>query len=278
MHTVTGSLDTVVSYNVPLDGGAGWKLQENEWVKVGQLSLEIADWAKVATLNWHCNNVDFPFVVVNGIENNALFSATYAPGGCTGENYDLDPNLAVELSSFNGKLLENRSVLLDWSTLYEADLESFQVERSLDGENYIALGAVTPSGNSSVLQTYDFTDPNPQNGSNYYRLKILHESGEIEYSKIVLIEIDRDLGLSISPNPASDFISVSLMGQAMPKLNLNIYNLVGQVIYQQQIEKTDLLDLNFELDVTSWAAGTYFFSLTNKEYSIHRPFVITHTY
>lgn len=60
-HTLTGSLDTVVSYNVELSGGRGYPLNSVEYVKVGRLKFDILDPYACLELIWHTKAPqDFP--------------------------------------------------------------------------------------------------------------------------------------------------------------------------------------------------------------------------
>jgi hypothetical protein len=61
---------------------------------------------------------------------------------------------------------------LQWSTAAEMNSSYFEVQHSLDGNNFEPIGRLGVAGNISITQTYSFTDNAPKmNAVNYYRLK-----------------------------------------------------------------------------------------------------------
>jgi hypothetical protein len=72
-------------------------------------------------------------------------------------------------------------------TAGETNSARFDIQRSSDGTNYSTIGSVNAAGNSSGNLNYDFTDPNPTQGNNFYRLKQVDLDGGTEYSNIVVI-------------------------------------------------------------------------------------------
>ncbi len=64
-HTLTGSIDTVVSYNIELAGGDGYTLSETTWTPVGRIGFDIMSSTECFELKWHTyDEVDFPNTVV----------------------------------------------------------------------------------------------------------------------------------------------------------------------------------------------------------------------
>jgi len=61
-HTLTGSLDTLVSYNIELAGGDGIYIGSTDYVSVGRLCLQILDFNQIFVLNWLIDEVPQTFV------------------------------------------------------------------------------------------------------------------------------------------------------------------------------------------------------------------------
>mgnify|MGYP000356334377 CR=1 FL=1 len=60
-HSMTGSLDTIVSYNLELQGGDGLYITDTDYVNVGVVSLDILDYNTPVCLRWHRDiPADFP--------------------------------------------------------------------------------------------------------------------------------------------------------------------------------------------------------------------------
>lgn len=129
-----------------------------------------------------------------------------------------DGTLPVKLNYFTGTGLQGKS-LLKWSTLSELNTSLFEVQRSADGSNFELLARVSAVGNSNTEQQYDYTDANPIEGMNYYRLRIVDEDGQFEYSNIVRIAFKVN---------SYDQIGVLSSGVVWNKLNLVISSPVTQ--------------------------------------------------
>lgn len=106
----------------------------------------------------------------------------------TANTYDdlghTDNPLPVTWSDVSAKVA-NGSVLVEWSTYSEINNDYFEVEHSLDNENYNAIGRVEGSGISNIFQEYSFTHRNPLLGVNYYRIKQVDFDGTSDHSKVV---------------------------------------------------------------------------------------------
>ena len=113
----------------------------------------------------------------------------------------------VTLINFGGTLVSS-SVYLQWATAQEINTQQFEIEKSTDGINFTAIGEVAANGTSTITHNYQYTDKNPAEGNNYYRLKTIDIDGAFSYSKVVVINYLNG-EFSIYPNPASQQITVS---------------------------------------------------------------------
>ncbi len=75
-HTLTGSNDTLVSYNVAYNGGDGYPLNDVDYVDVGRLCFDIVDYNIPIRFEWRTKAaVDFPHTFVGEVFNTDLFIA-----------------------------------------------------------------------------------------------------------------------------------------------------------------------------------------------------------
>ncbi len=66
-HTLTGSIDTLISYNVELAGGTGAFIDHITYVEVGRLSFDIVSFDEQMELFFHTKDpYDFPPTIING--------------------------------------------------------------------------------------------------------------------------------------------------------------------------------------------------------------------
>lgn len=97
--------------------------------------------------------------------------------------------LPVDLLYFRAQVVSNR-VELAWATVWERNADQFTIERSRDLWEFGALGNVSAKGTTDQTQRYTFTDPFPDGGTTYYRLKQVDFDGKMAYSKPVAVVLD----------------------------------------------------------------------------------------
>ncbi|MBS1510657.1 MAG: S8 family serine peptidase [Bacteroidetes bacterium] len=117
------------------------------------------------------------------------------------------------------------SVLLQWNTANETNMANYIVERSSDGIHFNAIGTV-PSRNTGGA--YAFTDSQPLDGLNYYRIKAVDQNNAFKYTQVekVLFSGSKN-GIVIYPNPASSVINISSAGNAT---NAQLYDAAGKLV------------------------------------------------
>jgi len=179
--------------------------------------------------------------------------------------------LPVELVSFTGTAREAKSVLT-WATAAEYNSAYFNVEHSLDGENFTSLGKVAAAGESTTEIAYDFTHDLPAAGINYYRLQMMDNDNTFEYSNVVALTFEKG-AIAIFPNPADDHIVISVGNEVTFErdLEISIYNNVGQLVQSMQTAET-----NKQIDVTSLPAGTYTVRIKADNQLFNEQIIITH--
>ncbi|RUA32558.1 MAG: hypothetical protein DSY77_11705 [Bacteroidetes bacterium] len=111
--------------------------------------------------------------------------------------------LPIELKSFTASK-SGKNINLDWVTAKEENFSHFEIERSIDQENWSQIGLVQGMGESMSDVYYDFTDRNAPFGVIYYRLKSVDIDASYEYSPVVKIEVGFEGKLAVSPNPVQD--------------------------------------------------------------------------
>ena len=116
-----------------------------------------------------------------GAPNNAANTAFIATFACP---------LPIELFHFGATALDDR-VRVEWSTASERNNDLFIVERSADGERFLAIGTVPGAGNSAMMRNYIFDDATPLQGTSYYRLRQVDFDGTGSLSNMVAVEWNR---------------------------------------------------------------------------------------
>ncbi len=148
--------------------------------------------------------------------------------------------LPVELVNFNARKQNHNTALLQWLTASEKDHDYFEIERSIDGTQFIALGRVKGKGNTSQASDYEYIDNKPMRGINYYRLKIVAQDGKFTYSHIKTLYFDdyEPIEMTLFPNPAKiedNFVQIAFNEAIMPneEIKIQLFDALGKAIATQ---------------------------------------------
>ena len=180
--------------------------------------------------------------------------------------------LPVTLTSFTVKA-ELHTALLKWTTIAETNSDRFQIERSIDGKNWLMIGIVAAMNESNLQSNYFYQDINPMNGENLYRLKMIDQDEAFAFSSIQsTIFLSENDNLIVYPNPVVDKLKIQntfFTKNRKQIRNVKITDVNGQVNNSFKI-------INGEIDVQQLNNGVYILSTTNESGIIfHFRFVIS---
>jgi len=176
--------------------------------------------------------------------------------------------LPATLGEFTGTVNSNNSVSLSWKTYSEINSKEFHVERSVDGINFETIRIMPAAVTSSVTLSYNYLDnDHPQKAAIYYRLKLVDNDGQYQYSKVLRLRF-REGNFYINkiyPQPASDIIHIDITNiRAAASPTLSFINLNGATVRTRVITLgpgDNIIDVN----VSSLPAGTYILKIYDKE-------------
>ncbi len=142
--------------------------------------------------------------------------------------------LANNIISLTGSQ-NNQLVSLNWRVSGNEDTRSFQPERSLDGIHFNPSGKLLQASNKSGTVDYSGVDDinNLDNRQLYYRIKMTSKQGKVTYSSITRISITPYLHagiLGVTPNPATDKLSIQITSVNDEAIHLTLHDLTGKLI------------------------------------------------
>lgn len=166
--------------------------------------------------------------------------------------------LPAQLINFNGQLQNNGTVILQWETMNEDKVARYEIERGTTTSNFVYLGKETSKGSSTSTQRYNHLDKNPNDGVNYYRLKVVDEDGKYTYSKIISVVTTTTAShiSSLYPNPAQTTLHMDLNLAKAERASMQILDMTGRVV----MERSALLQKgmnNVDFDLHAIAKGQY---------------------
>ncbi len=181
-------------------------------------------------------------------EGQVSFTGTAVTGGTiTSTNFltTFSPFVLASTSSLNAlpvtfddvKAFEKGTgVQIEWSNLTEKDVLNYVVERSANGRDFTAISQLASRSNLSDKQSYLSFDGSPLSGTNYYRIKVVEIDGKIIYSKVLKVDIGKNVkGITLYPNPVTGSdISIGFTA-VKGQYTLRVVNNAGQEVYTKQI-------------------------------------------
>ena len=185
--------------------------------------------------------------------------------------------LPVELVSFSASSSGDK-VNLKWSTATELNNYGFEVQRlkNYSSErlqntnlNWVNIGFVAGSGNSSSSQYYSFIDANITGGSKFtYRLKQMDDDGSYKYSDKVRVNISPG-NFELYQNYPNPFNPSTTIKYSIPKksfVTLEVYDILGNEIATliNQEQPIGYYTVNFYSP--SLSSGIYYYQLRAGSY------------
>lgn len=164
----------------------------------------------------------------------------------SGQAFDLDWNLTngaslncttlpVELLALEATSMQ-RVIAVDWTTATERGADFFEVQRSSDNKDFIAIGRVESVGESLFPNDYRFVDPSPLGGANYYRLRQVDRDGAFEYSQSVVAFMDGVQRPALFPNPVRDNLSIAFFAPRDGYVAVQVHDATGRLLFVQETE------------------------------------------
>lgn len=153
-----------------------------------------------------------------------------------------------------------RTVDLQWLTNSGYKVAQFELERSIDGENFETLTQLVNKVWTEKLEYHQTTDLVPVKGFNYYRVKEVYLDGSHAYTDVKQVGFFADLEkLAVYPNPAQQQLNFNLKPIVGKAAKVNIINTFGQVV--QHIDLGIIAQQNVQIELNK--------AISNGFYQVH---------
>ncbi|HEY4289498.1 MAG TPA: T9SS type A sorting domain-containing protein, partial [Puia sp.] len=163
--------------------------------------------------------------------------------------------LPIILSDFSATL-NNGNVDLGWTTQMEINSDHFAIELSTDaGAHWSVIGVVAAHGNSSTVLNYSFQDSKPSAGTSEYRLQMVDKDAKYAYSEVKTIRNGLITAVSVYPNPARDYVNVTLGGSNTQSAVIRLLSQSGQLLVEKNVSNAG--GTTIPLAVSLYPTGNY---------------------
>jgi hypothetical protein len=156
--------------------------------------------------------------------------------------------LPVEFTYFRAHYINGQTVL-NWNTPQPEFIDHFIIERADEANTWTAIHT-QPADEGAPI--YQYNDPAPQPGYNYYRIKLIKKTNAVVYSSVQKIfASSKNAPISIYPNPAHKKVFITGINSSS---ELRLLDLSGKLIWQKRIFSNQNI---VEVDLASVPAGIY---------------------
>jgi hypothetical protein len=201
------------------------------------------------TYVWNPGGATTPTLTVPGTVSTYTVDVTDDCGNTVTATFDIGCPLSEDELSLTGSKVNNQIELV-WSTESEKEVDYFELEHSIDGENWNLMQKVNATGDADAGDTYRHTDAKPAIGINMYRVNQYHTDGSFGYSETVSVLYREEF--TIYPNPATTTLQIEIPGPVLEGSNIVIVDVLGKEILRQYIEGNSIT-----LDVSALDKGNY---------------------
>lgn len=211
--------------------------------------------------NWYLENLPFS----PGLERIYFTDANtgWATGAYGTVLHTSNGGVPVELISFAATTNGNE-VILNWSTATELNNLGFEIQRSIEAEEFFTVGFVNGHGTTTEQNNYTYSDKNLENGKYYYRLKQVDYNGSYEYSDAVEVEwraFNSFLLEQNFPNPFNPTTTIGFGIQNKSDVKITIINAIGEEVAVLLNEEREPGYHTVEFNAANLPSGVYFYQL-----------------
>lgn len=176
-------------------------------------------------------------------------------------------SVAIQLSSFTGKIGNQDEIRLAWVTQTEINNYGFDIERRTSDsllDHWSKIGFLPGFGTCNSIHHYYFIDQNLLPGKYNYRIKQINNDGSFEYYGIVEAVIIMPTTFVLEQNYPNPFNSLTTISFTLPsKLNvsLKIFDFLGRDMTTIISEELPAGIHSQQWNAEGLTSGIYFYKL-----------------
>ncbi|MDQ3021661.1 MAG: T9SS type A sorting domain-containing protein [Bacteroidota bacterium] len=176
-----------------------------------------------------------------------------------------DVPLPVELASFSSMVTGN-DVTLNWTTVIETNNSRFEIERATgNSQEWSNVGSVQGNGNSTLSNSYSFTDRVLNIGIYNYRIKQIDFNGNFEYYNLtgeVVIGVPSGFSLSQNyPNPFNPSTKIDFELPNDGNVNISVYDNSGKQVSTLTSGFKNAGYYTIQFNAANLSSGVYYYKI-----------------
>jgi hypothetical protein len=204
------------------------------------------------TMNHHTGSYwEIPNSGTATINGNSLtytgYTGSFSPFAVGGSS---TIGLPVELKEFDA-VCNDDYINIAWTTASEKNNDRFELYKSIDAKSWTKIYTVKGQGTKATDTKYEFNDTEKESKTSYYKLIDFDLNGYANESPIIVSDCDFvPASIAVSPNPAKDYIEISIPFEE--NSSYNIIDLNGKIM-----TSGSLLSRKTRVNIDAFASGVY---------------------
>jgi hypothetical protein len=183
--------------------------------------------------------------------------------------------LESSITLFKANISDGQSVL-NWTTNANNSTEYFEVQRSLDGNNFTTVARILAQPSGNAVGDYSFREEISSFNTPYifYRLKIKMSVKAIVYSNILRLNLPIQKNeVLIYPNPAKDNIQLALTSDKKQEMKMMVYDFTGRLVEVKEFSLKQGTNV-FSVNINQLKPGAYMVQLMTQSQTINKKLLI----
>ena len=133
--------------------------------------------------------------------------------------------------------LQGRNAMIQWATAEEINSSNFEVQKSNNGSDWSTIASVTAAGNTTLTQSYSYTDKNITGQLVYYRIKQVDIDGKYVVTPVRVLKNENGNGEVNVIGSSNTSIYLQFSKQIKSDVTVRLTSMSGQVISQEILDK-----------------------------------------
>jgi hypothetical protein len=169
------------------------------------------------------------------------------------------------------------SVFLEWETLSEENTSYFEMQKSIDGNNFSSIGTTQAANHSNGKQVYEMTDKSINAAAIYYRVKLYDQDGKTSMSNTIKISTGKQVAsIAVYPSVITSRFNVGVqVVDANSPATLQLVDMSGKLIWTKRYQ---LVKGHNQLEIprTSEPGGIYVLVCSSGNAMAQQKVIINH--
>lgn len=142
--------------------------------------------------------------------------------------------LPGENLALSGKYI-NGNTELQWIMKNETGIKEYVIERSENqqGNVYVAIGKLMNANRTASPGNYIFIDNNAPEGTNYYRIKAITQTGKEIYSNVIFVKTASSNTITVFPNPVISSLTINFGTAATHSHHIKLFDMNGRLVFDK---------------------------------------------